>query len=346
VKLLFTYKPVDYMRTLGSYAGLVRFDLDRGAYDRILRIPAPAYRSRPAFSVPFAQGLAVAGKTAYVGMWNTVVLVDLDSFEIIDAFSSPQMADVHSIAVSDEHIFVVSTATECLLCFDRANHQLCWRWGPDAQILGRGSRGILPGFRSRSYRMAIRRLGLGSLLGVPAYRDAETRHVHKSRSPYYRHHLNNVYIHESKLYLNTKGWFDSKSSSVIELDSESLEARFLVAPGGFIGSHDGLVYRDWFYVTEADNNSIARVSLATLVIERFPVQPDGYFVRGLAVVDDTFIIGFTPRRETGDPPCIGQYDAGDLQRIRLVEVPDLYGAGDPLAIHTLALSPPARDSGR
>ena len=89
------------------------------------------------------------------------------------------MADVHSIAATPEHIFVVSTATECLLCFDRNDWRLLWRWGPNEPILARGARGLLPAFRSRYYRMAVRKLGLGSLLRVPEYRDGETRHVHK-----------------------------------------------------------------------------------------------------------------------------------------------------------------------
>ena len=42
MKLLITYKPVHYQRTRGSYAGLAEFDLERGVFDRVLRLPAPA----------------------------------------------------------------------------------------------------------------------------------------------------------------------------------------------------------------------------------------------------------------------------------------------------------------
>lgn len=334
--ILLSFKPVNYLRNRGTFAGLARLDTVTGKMDAVLRLPSAAFRDGCAFMVPNAQALAVDGSIAYVGLWNCLVVVDLKSFSVIDAFSSPEMADVHSVAVSDKHIFVVSTATECVLCIDKASFRREWRWGPNEPILSRGHRGLLPGLRSRVYRAAVRRLGLVSYLRIPKYQDEETRFVHKSVSPYYRHHLNNVFFYENQLYLNTKGWFDTTSSSVIRLDPATLEADFFVKPGGFIGSHDGMFHDGWYYVTEADNNSLARSDCSGQRIERFPLRPEGYFVRGLALVDGFWFVGFTPRRGSSNPTCVGVYEAKSLQRESLVRVPDLYCPGEPLAIHTIA----------
>jgi hypothetical protein len=330
-----SFKPVNYMRNRGTFAGLVRLDIDTGEISNILRLPSAAFRDRYAFMVPNAQALAVDGSIAYVGLWNCVVVVDLKSFSVIDAFSSPEMADVHSIAVSDEHVFIVSTATECVLCVDKSSFRIEWRWGPNEPILSYGHHGLLPGFRSRVYRAVIRRLGLLAYLRIPKYRTEETRFVHKTVSPYYRHHMNNVFFYENQLFLNTKGWFDTKTSSVIRLNLATMESDFFVKPGGFIGSHDGIFHDGWYYVTEADNNSLARSDCSGKRIERFPLQPEGYFIRGLARVDGFWFIGFTPQRGSTDPALIGVYEAQSLQRECLVRVPDLYGPGESVAIHTI-----------
>src|SRR5690606_8028125 len=96
---------------------------------------------------------------------------------------------------------------------------------------------------------------------------------HKSVSPYYRHHMNEVRnsADGKELLINTKGWFDTTSSAIIALDKETRRGRLLAEPGTFRGCHDGVVDGDWYVVTESDNNSIARLHIPSGEVERYAI---------------------------------------------------------------------------
>ncbi|QIB65970.1 NHL repeat-containing protein [Kineobactrum salinum] len=286
---------------------------------------------------PYAQGLALYGGYAYVGLWNFVAVVCLTNFTIVNVFSASEMADIHSIAADRERLYILSTASECISCFSRKTYKKIWQWGPNEKILEGGGLAVLPSVQSRFYMSVLRKLGLARLVRTPAYRGEELRYIHKSRSRYYRHHVNNILLHNNNLYINTKGWFDTSSSSVICMDLETKRSRWLAEPGSFIGSHDGVIRNGNLYVTEADNSSLAWINLASKCIERVPLNPAGYFIRGLVEYGGSWIIGFTPRRGSGHELMLGIYDKSTLEHQEAIVIPSLHGP-DGTAIHSIMVA--------
>lgn len=330
-----TFKPVEYMRHRGCFAGLMEVDSGTGELIRVLRIPAAAFRTKSSFMVPYAQALALEANTAYVGMWNYIAIVDLDDFSVVDSISYPEMSDVHSIAIDGNHIYIVCTASETLLCLDKETLEKKWVWGPGEPILSTGSVGILPMFRSRWYLAVLRRLGLNKYIRFRHVGGADTRHIHKSISPSYRHHLNNVAVHAGEIFLGTKGWFDTSRSSVIKIGPQGNNGSFFVLPGGFMGAHDAVFDKGFLYVTEADNGSIARANLYSGKINRYRLPASEYFVRGLCKVGDEWVVGFTPLRGSSRDACIGFLHGETFSVRRFIKIPQVYGTGQPVAVHSI-----------
>lgn len=334
-KALFSFKPVDYMKNPHMFAGIAEIDLASGEIGRVLRIPAATFKSKHAFMANFIQGLCSDEKYIYASGWNFVVIVDLSDFRIVDSFSMAEMADVHSLSVDNESIYVISTATECLICVDKKTLKKKWVWGPNEKILNYDSTGFLPPFSNSFYRKGIRKLNLRKYVITPKYQNEETRYVHKTTSPYYRHHLNNVYVTDEFIYLNTKGWFNSKNSSVIKIKKQTRESSFFAKPGTFIGSHDGVIHKGHYYVTEADNNSVSRVNLNGSNLERFELEPKGYFVRGILLTGDVNFVGFTPLKNGDDSCKIISYNKDFSRKIKEFVLPDLCGHKQKTAVHTI-----------
>jgi len=182
----------------------------------------------------------------------------------------------------------------------------------------------------------LERLGVLRFCRTPRFNNPDMRHVHKTHSLYYRHHMNNVTLDGTDCLLNTKGWFDSSSSAVIRMNLQTREAGFYAKPGSFIGAHDGCFHDGFFYVTEADNNSLARLNPTNGAIERFPLNPEYYFVRGLASLNNNWLIGFSPLRNSQGSAQIGVYDQQTLKKLKTISIPPFYGDDLAVAIHTIA----------
>jgi hypothetical protein len=335
MKALFSFKPIDYLKIPHMFAGFAEIDLETGDIGRVIRIPAASFRTSRAFMTNFIQGLCVDENYIYASAWNFVVVIDRDDFTILDAFSTKEMADLHALDVDEENIYVISTATECLICLDKKSFEKKWIWGPNHEILNYGAFPFLPSWRNGQYRKLYRKYGWRKYVYTPKYRGQETRHVNKNNSSHYRHHLNDVNIIGDDLYLNTKGWFNSVDSAIIKIDKEGKNARFFVKPKTFIGSHDGILHKDRYYVTEADNNSVASVDSDGKDLKRFKLEPDGYFVRGLILEDDKNYVGFTPLRGTQDKAMIIEYDKEFSKPLQKIVIPDVCGENEQVAVHKM-----------
>lgn len=307
MNVIISYKPIRYMHPLASYAGIARVNIDTGEVVNVLRIPSANFRTNKSFMVSNAQGLAIHNGLAYVGMWNYVAIVDLDTFTIIDGLSSPEFSDIHSLEVVEDQLLVISTASEVLSSFDLKTLKRNWYWGAaNSPILAGNSIKFLPPVRYRLQGKVYSLINGRKYARIPKTM-YESRHVHKTCSPYYRHHMNNVVHRNGDLYVNTKGWFDTTSSAVIKLNLRTFQEEFFAAPGTFMGSHDGNFDDGKYYVTEADNNSVAWIDTAGEV-NRVNLLPNNYFVRGLEKVGDKWVVGFTPRRNTDNECLLIVYD--------------------------------------
>ncbi|WP_017756534.1 hypothetical protein [Calidifontibacillus oryziterrae] len=338
MNIIISFKPVSYMNPKASYAGIARVNLESGKVEKLLKFPSAIFKTDKSFMTSNAQGLVLKDGIAYVGLWNYIAIVDLDTFTTIDAFSSPEFSDVHSLEIVDDHLYVVSTASEVISCFELSTLKRKWYWGaPNSNILKGGRFKFLPIVKNRYQRKIYNILNILKYVRTPN-KIIESRYIHKTCSSYYRHHMNNITYNQGHLYVNTKGWFDTRTSAVIKLNIDSLEEEFFVEPGGFIGSHDGYFFNGKYYVTEADNNSIAWKD-SDNKIERIQLKPENYFIRGLEKVNDSWIVGFTPSRGSNNVCLLKIYNE-DFNIVKNeININDLLPREIGVAVHTIKLEP-------
>ncbi|MEG3640534.1 hypothetical protein [Magnetococcus sp. PR-3] len=336
MKLLLTIKPVMYHQSTASYAVLAEVDWAQQRVLRQLRLPAASYRCDEAFMAPLIGGVCHWGNRLFIAMWNYIVEVDYHTFQIVNSFSTPQMADLHGITTDGQTLWVAAAATEMVLGFDLKSLKPVWQWGPDAAILGSHPHLRIPpawnqGWKARFLYHLNNKTPQALLPG-------EHRHQHKSRSASYHHHLNDVTYHQGKLYVTTSNWYNTNNpGAVIEVDPTTSQTRFMAQPGSFDGTHDTLFVDDRLYVTESRRNGIAWIE-ADGEIHRQKVEPSPYFVRALHWTGEHFLTGFTRLRHTQDPALLIAFDQ-NWQPITHMELSGFHPEVVGSAIHAMAPSP-------
>lgn len=343
MRILVTLKPVDYMASHHQYGVLAEIDWDSRQFIRALKLPSAAFKSRHAFMAPLTGGVCVVGDRVFAAMWNFIIEVDYKSFEIVNVFSHPLMADLHGLSSDGDNLWVASTGIDAVLCLDVRSKALKWRWGPDEPILYQdavlGLEAMLARLARRHslIRKVWRRLRLESRA---FFTGGERRHIHKSMTVYHNHHLNGAIPNGEMLFVTTKGWNgDANRSAVIALDTHTMQADFLVRPGGFSGMHDGVLVGGRLYVTQSGNNSVGWLEPDGNVISR-RVEPSPYFVRGMCHTGHSFIVGFTTHRERLDlPALLVEYDESFSEELGRMDVSRFYPPDQGTAVHSIAPAP-------
>ncbi|MEO5367838.1 MAG: hypothetical protein H7831_16050 [Magnetococcus sp. WYHC-3] len=325
MKLLASFKPEWYERPHHSYGVIARIDWPSRQVEAVLRLPSASYRHRDAFMAPLTGGICRLGERLFAAMWNHLVEIDLRTLTVTNAVSHPWMADLHGMTTDGKHLWVVASASECLLCLDPDTLDVMWRWGPDDAILESHPPAGFPPLqlwqRWRRQRAA-------------AVFPAEWRHVHKSRSPLYRHHLNDVSWHRGALYLTTLSWFQQPGGAVLRLDPRDRRASFLATPGSLAGPHDGEDDGGRLLVTQSRARAVAWVDHDGTVTSR-TVTPDPCFVRGLCPTPTGWLVGFTRLRRSADPSWIVEYDREFLHERGRMDVSGFYPPEQGCAVHAL-----------
>lgn len=319
MKLLATLKPERYELPHHSYGVLAEIDWPARRVVRTLKFPSASFRDERGFMAPLVGGVCAVGRRLFMALWNGVVEIDYDTFQVVNAVSSPWMADLHGMDSDGHLLYVAATGVTALLALDLADLSTVWQWGPDEPLLRHGE-----SLRQRWCRLMARP-------------QREFRHTHKSRSPHYRHHLNDVCHHQGYLYLTTLKWFDSPGGAVIRLHGPSRQAEFFIPPGGVFGPHDGLFAEGRYLVTESAANGVAW-RLAQGEIQRARLG-ERAFVRGLCRLGDGFLVGFTRLRHHPAPSWIIEFDGCFQKELGRMDVSGFYPPDVGTAIHALLPSP-------
>jgi hypothetical protein len=344
MKILATFKPTRHLNNICNYAYLCEIDLLGRKVLRQLKIPSAAFMTKNSFMTNFAQGLTIdyQRNRVYVAYWNFIVIIDYENFDIIDAFSHPFMADLHGISYNNNRLYVTSTAIDALLVFDTNTKELLWRWGPDSKLLldGKSSNPkYLRNLISRSYLLSkVYNRYISNRLKFK-FIDSDFRSTHKTRTLYHHHHLNDVnYSSPDKIILTTKGWNNFENGSIIVLNPITDIAEFLLEPGLAKGIHDCLVVNESVYFTESDAKSVSMIDSTGNYTKLF-TEKDQYFIRGICMVEDMFIVGYSTLRNTHLPCKIVTFNSDFSRTINEVYLDKLYPSNIGTAVHTIIPSP-------
>jgi hypothetical protein len=332
-RYLATFKPQQYLTSTHNYAVLAEIDWDTKTILREMRFPSASYSTQTVYHAPLANGICQVGRRVFVAMFNYIVELDYDSFQIVNSFSHPYMVDLHGLDADGECLYVASTGIDAVLCFDINTFDLLWRWGPDAPILYQER---VEADINRDVMVSIPLLGdkrRQQIERKQAFRDMDYRHMRKTMTGYHYHHLNDVVHQDNALYITTKQWNYHQKGAVIKLDLQTNQTDFIVKPDMLHGLHDGVWLDGRFYVTESGANQVAWWSDGQVTHRK--VEPAPYFVRGLCDTGESWLVGFSTLRNTDKPALIVEYNRDFTQVISQMDVSGCYPPEKATTIHSI-----------
>lgn len=333
MNILVTLKPLHYRSYGHNYGILSEINWKEKKIIRTLKIPSTAIDGGEEFFIPSViSGICNIKSRIFVSTWNFIVEIDYKTFEVVNAFSHPHMADLHGMTTDGQYIWAASTAIDSVLCFDVANFNYKWRWGPDSPILWQDR--MFSG-RLKSYVKKFPALRNWFRL---KFEDNDYRIIHKKISPYHYHHLNDVCFHKDTLYITTKGWNRDSYGAVVQLNLKSFDSSFYIQPGVLKSTHDGLFKKGNFYLTQCDTNSVAWKDVKGEVSFQ-KLEPSPYFIRGLCPINEMFLIGFTKTRDADFHSQIIEFDKTFERRISCFDVDNFYPRHIGTAVHAIIRSP-------
>ncbi len=324
MKILTTIKPRNQGVSTHSYGVLAEIDWARKKIVRKIKIPSASFFDENSFSHCALNGLAVYEDRIFVSAWNFLIEIDYASFEITNCISIPLMGDLHSIAINRSKIFVVSTVLDAILCFNLNNLEYLWYWRPNDDY---STRSQLSLENSRDFIPKINR-------------SKEFRYVHKSRSSYYRHHLNDCRVHKDQLYISAKDWCrEANCSTIIRLNLATLESDIVVEPGVLRGAHDPVIVGNSLYATESESGLVSWFDQTNYQNKR-SIRPSKqkYFVRGLEYVNSGFLLGLSSHKEESHPAKIIKFNEGFTSQLSYFKLDEFYDSSGSI-ISSIKLSP-------
>lgn len=319
MKYLVGLKPLQHNAKYNVYSVLLEIDWYSQKVLRELKIPSASFSSNDGYMRSNAQGCILKNGKIYLTQWNFITIIDYNSFEVIDSFSHPLMSDVHGMEIVDDEIFICSTGIDAVLCFDINTYQLKRMWRPENSLLDKKVT-IFPFLyflrvKSSKFYKRMKDIKLENFLvnnfKLPINYKDEYRGLDKTRSGLHSHHLNEISCINDELYVLTKGWNNTISSSLIRLTKKLKNEVFILPPGSLNGAHDIFFDNNKIIFTESGIESLAIYSIDSNNLLHHKLTNNNYFIRGLEKYKDDYLVGFTPPRndKKNRHAFITQYDA-------------------------------------
>lgn len=244
-----------------QYGYLVETDF--AGHQRKLAIPTPTESSTEERIKPGLRGVARWRDRIYAAAWNAITIVDARTFEIVDTFSHPLMADLHGLHVDDEGLVVTSSLVDCVLFFDS-------KWNLER----------VRAFSDTSYYPKHKRKEFDT--------SQDYRYRGKTFRGFREYHANHVTKLNSRKFLVTGRGRKKGCGHVVVVDRKT--GRFRTWIDKLNGPHDGVfVEPDLYAVTETDTSTVALIrdrGLRGRKVERrlsLPEMEEKFWTRGLGV---------------------------------------------------------------
>jgi hypothetical protein len=238
-------------------------ETDFSGFMRTLRIPTPTDSSFDERIKPGLRGISAWGGQLYVASWNTISVIDYNSFEIVGTFTHPLMADLHGIHVDQRGIVATSSLIDSVLFFD-ADRRL----------------ERVRAFSDTTFYPQKLRLELDTT--------QDYRYRGKTFSGFKEYHANHVTPLDDQSYLVTGRGRRKRGGYIARVDRAT--GRYRTWAKGLLGPHDGLfVEPGLFAVTETDSSTVALIRdrgvLGRKIIRRLelPTGAKRFWTRGLAM---------------------------------------------------------------
>lgn len=245
-------------------------ETDFASFQRKLAVPTPTDSPLGERIKPGLRGLAMWKNEIYVASWNAITRVDYDSFEIIETFSHPLMADLHGLHIDEKGLVATSSLIDSVLFFDpdrNLERVVCFA---GTSLYPRGKRTKLDTTQDYRYRG-------------------------KTFSGFKEYHANHVTPLDDGRFLVTGRGRSEGGGHVALVDRKTGQCRAWIR--GLYGPHDGLfIEPGLFALTETDRSTVALIRdrglLGRKVIQRLemPSGTSRFWTRGLGVAPNGHLL--------------------------------------------------------
>ncbi len=244
-----------------EYGLLVELDESAGKICRTLRIDTPVNLPNGAGRIkPGLRGISCYKENLYVATWNSIVVINRDTFEQTGEISHHWMSDLHGLCVNEDGIWVTSTRPDAVILYDFDGDPIRAVWFSETAAY--------PEFK-------------------PVDKGLDWRLIGKGVRPFHHFHCNHVEVCEDYVYVTGRGGKTKNgriyrfNRSQFHLESRDIGCHPKLVIQGLFGPHDGLHHAGSIWVTETSNSSIAEIGVNGTVERRIRLKTEeenGYFI--------------------------------------------------------------------
>ena len=283
-----------------SHGGVYLVDLDRGAYEEVVRWDYGAISWEGAGAERGLRGIAFYDDSVLISASDELIVYDKD-FNIVDSFKNTYLKHCHEVCRSEDVLWLTSTGCDSVLGLNLSTGHFTAGYHVTRAYPGR----------------LARRLQLLPKYSVQSFDPTDAG----GRLPSDRLHVNSVWVHEGSLLLS-----GTELSHVLELRDGRI-APFARVPRG---THNAQPFRGGIIANHTQGNQIAYINLRGRIDRSFPIiaydvadlthsslprdhaRPS--FARGLCIWRERLVIGGS------SPATISAFDFDTGERLACVNI--------------------------
>jgi hypothetical protein len=195
---------------------------------------------------PGLRGLFKFQDRIYTASWNTIFILENETFKLLGKISHKWMSDLHGIFVDNHGIWVTSSYPDAVILYDFNGNVKASLWMPETKL-----------YQNRTV----------------VDKEMDWRFKGKDFRGFREYHVNHVEVKNDKVFVTGRGnknkgrvvYFDLKDFlSKPALDDGDLN----IMVNGLFGPHDGLWVNGSYWVTETKNSSIASLDSKGRILSR------------------------------------------------------------------------------
>jgi hypothetical protein len=223
-----------------EYGYLLKIDKTSGEIIQRKKIATPVkgadYNER---IKPGLRGISIFDNKIYTATWNSVVILDIQSFQIKKIISHNWMSDLHGIFVDHNGIWITSSLPDAVILYNFDGFPISSLWLPETFL-----------YKNR----------------VVIDKSIDWRHKGKSLRGFKEYHANHIEVRDNSVFVTGRGQ-GAKGGRIIELDKASFINNIKVKDSDISlfaenlhGPHDGIWDNNNVWATETLGSTIACIS--------------------------------------------------------------------------------------
>lgn len=203
----------------------------------------------------------------YIASQFSIFVIDKKSYDVKKVITDKSMNILHGICIYNNKLYVTSTGNDSIIVYGLKNYKL-------DNIFYLNNSNFLNRFLNKNKDFRLK---------------------HKSSTGMHKYHLNDINVYDNKIYITTKNSPQKNKKGMfakMDIDFKNFE----IISSNLDAPHDGILNKNFFYLTQSESGTIAKIKYNKKESIDIKVNPKDYFIRGFDSYNDYFFIGFSNYR--------------------------------------------------